>query len=191
MVAAIGLHALFLFLAFAAFTYTADQLADTAVAPLTRVIYLQQVGPGGGGGGSPAPAPPKPVSIPKSKAPDPIPVVPMVPPPVPPPPRFTAPIMTPDATLAQATGQSSVSLAAYGGGGRGTGIGSGTGRGVGPGTGGGFGGGAYQLGSGIQNPILFKEVKPAYTSEAMRAKIQGSVEWKPSSRRMARSARCV
>lgn len=47
MVAAIGLHALFLFLAFAAFTYTADQLADTAVAPLTRVIYLQQVGPGG------------------------------------------------------------------------------------------------------------------------------------------------
>lgn len=84
--------------------------------------------------------------------------------------------MTPDANIAQATGTSSVSLAAYGGGGRGTGLGQGTGSGVGRGTGAGFGGDAYQLGSGIQNPVLLKEVKPAYTSEAMRAKIQGSVE---------------
>jgi TonB family protein len=84
--------------------------------------------------------------------------------------------MTANRDLVQATGASSVSLAAYGGGGRGTGLGSGTGSGVGPGTGGGFGGGAYRPGAGIQNPVLLKEQKPVYTSDAMRAKIQGVVQ---------------
>src|SRR4051794_36423426 len=59
--------------------------------------------------------------------------------------------------------------------GRGTGIGPGTGSGLGPGSGGGFGGGAYRPGNGVTTPVLIKEVKPGYTSEAMRAKIQGAV----------------
>jgi len=63
-----------------------------------------------------------------------------------------------------------------GGGGRGTGIGTGTGSGVGPGEGGGFGGGVYQIGNGVTSPVLVKEVKPNYTSDAMRAKLQGVVE---------------
>jgi TonB family protein len=59
--------------------------------------------------------------------------------------------------------------------GRGTGIGPGSGSGLGPGYGGGTGGGAYRPGNGVTTPVLLKEVKPGYTSEAMRAKIQGAV----------------
>jgi protein TonB len=84
--------------------------------------------------------------------------------------------MTPNATDFQAMGSSSVSLAAYGGGGRGRGLGEGAGSGVGRGTGGGFGGGAYRPGAGITNPVPIRQPRPGYTSEAMRAKIQGQVE---------------
>jgi protein TonB len=140
-----------------------------------KFVFLKDPGPGGGGGGSPAPAPPKPMEIPKHKTPDvpvtPVPVV--VPPPVP---TLTAPVETTAADLLQATGVSSVSLASYGGGGRGTGIGSGTGSGVGPGSGGGFGGGAYMPGNGVTNPEIIIQPEPKYTSDAMRAKIQGDVE---------------
>jgi len=59
--------------------------------------------------------------------------------------------------------------------GTGTGIGSGTGPGIGPGSGGGFGGGVYRPGGGVIGPVLVKEVKPVYTAEALREKIQGSV----------------
>ena len=59
--------------------------------------------------------------------------------------------------------------------GTGTGIGSGTGPGLGPGSGGGFGGGVYRPGGGVVGPALVREVKPIYTSEALRLKIQGSV----------------
>ncbi len=53
--------------------------------------------------------------------------------------------------------------------------GSGQGSGLGPGYGGGTGGGAYRPGAGITLPRVLKEVKPAYTADAMRAKVQGSV----------------
>ncbi len=59
--------------------------------------------------------------------------------------------------------------------GTGTGIGPGNGSGLGPGSGGGFGGGVYQPGSGIDNPRILREVKPQYTADAMRAKVQGTV----------------
>ena len=59
--------------------------------------------------------------------------------------------------------------------GTGTGIGPGNGSGLGPGSGGGTGGGVYRLGSGITNPTVLREVKPQYTSDAMRAKVQGTV----------------
>lgn len=149
------------------------------LAPLIQsipVVYLNDPGPGGGGGGSPAPAPPKKVEIPKTKAPVPIPVAPTPPVPVPPPPppTLSAPIMT-NPQVVQASGQTSVSLSAYGGGGRGTGLGAGTGSGVGPGSGGGFGDGAYRPGSGIEGPTVIREVRPTYTAEALRAKIQGIV----------------
>jgi TonB family protein len=76
----------------------------------------------------------------------------------------------PSETLSQGSGS--------GGGagtGSGTGIGSGQGSGLGPGFGGGTGGGAYRPGNGVQLPRVLREVKPEYTSEAMRARIQGIV----------------
>jgi protein TonB len=57
----------------------------------------------------------------------------------------------------------------------GTGIGSGVGPGLGPGSGGGTGGGVYRVGGGVTAPRLIKDVKPRYTGEALRNKIQGSV----------------
>jgi periplasmic protein TonB len=59
--------------------------------------------------------------------------------------------------------------------GRGSGIGSGDGSGLGIGSGGNTGGQVYQPGSGVITPRLLKEVKPQYTADAMRAKVQGTV----------------
>ena len=59
--------------------------------------------------------------------------------------------------------------------GSGTGIGSGRGPGLGPGSGGGTGGGVYRPGGAVSTPRLIKEVKPNYTSEALRDRIQGTV----------------
>jgi TonB family protein len=61
------------------------------------------------------------------------------------------------------------------GSGTGTGAGSGQGSGLGQGTGGGTGGGVYRPGSGVINPRILREVKPQYTADAMRAKVQGTV----------------
>jgi periplasmic protein TonB len=59
--------------------------------------------------------------------------------------------------------------------GRGTGAGSGDGPGIGDGWGGGMNGGYYRLGAGIVTPVLIREVKPSYTNDAMRARVQGTV----------------
>jgi protein TonB len=59
--------------------------------------------------------------------------------------------------------------------GDGPGDGPGQGPGLGPGTKGGFGGRAFQPGGDVTRPVLLREVKPAYTSDAMRAHLQGSV----------------
>lgn len=62
-----------------------------------------------------------------------------------------------------------------GGTGSGTGIGDGQGSGLGGGFGGGTGGGAYRPGNGVLLPKVLREVKPQYTADAMRAKVQGTV----------------
>lgn len=62
------------------------------------------------------------------------------------------------------------------GAGRGTGSGPGDGPGLGEGSGGGTGGGVYRLGSGVETPRVIREVRPSYTADAMRAKVQGIVE---------------
>jgi len=59
--------------------------------------------------------------------------------------------------------------------GSGTGIGDGQGSGFGAGFGGGTGGGAYRPGNGVLLPKVLREVKPQYTADAMRAKVQGTV----------------
>jgi len=152
---------------------TANQLNEK----LDFIFVAKPVeGPGGGGGGRPKePEPPRKAEIKQAAPPK---VEPMPKPADIPTPQITVPISTPQAvetlpgTLApiDATGLSA------GGGGKGTGIGTGTGSGVGPGEGGGFGGGVYQIGNGVTSPVLIREVKPNYTGDAMRAKLQGVVE---------------
>jgi protein TonB len=59
--------------------------------------------------------------------------------------------------------------------GRGPGDGPGTGAGLGPGRDRGTGGDAYQPGNGVTMPVEIKKGVPRYTTEAMRARIQGSI----------------
>ena len=61
------------------------------------------------------------------------------------------------------------------GSGAGTGLGEGQGGGIGPGSGGGTGGGPFQPGSGIDPPVLVREVRPTYTEEARKRAIEGDV----------------
>jgi len=138
------------------------------------IIWLLAPGPGGGGGGSAGPL--------RQVSPKPQPqVTPPIAKPVElAPPKLTdAPTQTLDAidisALPAAAAGESFGSNFTGGGGTGTGVGSGTGSGLGPGSGGGTGGGVYQPGNGVLTPRLLKEVKPQYTAQAMRAKIQGTV----------------
>jgi periplasmic protein TonB len=57
----------------------------------------------------------------------------------------------------------------------GTGIGSGSRPGLGPGEGGGTGGGIYRPGGSVTAPLVRRQVKPKYTDDALRQRIQGSV----------------
>jgi periplasmic protein TonB len=151
---------------------------------IDMVAFLPTPGPGGGGGGGgdPKPEPPRkaqveqkkdPISVPVQKAPDPTPEQPKEPPPLEPLVPFT-PMSASEMTLPGVVSQSATNTGGAGSG-PGTGAGSGQGSGMGPGFGGGFGGGAYRPGSGVTLPSVIREVKPAYTADAMRAKVQGSV----------------
>lgn len=153
-----------------------DRLSD-------QIVWLTDPGPGGGGGGgNEMPEPPKPAELPGEEAitvptpPEPVPE------PTPEPPPLVEPLNIAALTLASATttspgaveaGPVSDSLSL--GSGTGSGAGAGRGSGLGPGTGGGTGGGAFRPGNGVQPPRVLREVKPQYTAEAMRAKVQGRV----------------
>jgi TonB family protein len=160
------------------------------------IVWIAVEGPGGGGGGggNESPEPARAVELPGEDQKT-VPVqavnleVPEVKPEpeAPPPPQIEIPalawasgtdslpgVMTglpPALTTSQGSGRGGGS-----GTGTGTGIGEGTGSGLGPGSGGGFGGGAYRPGNGVQLPRILREVKPQYTADAMRAKVQGVVE---------------
>lgn len=160
-----------------------------------EIVWLATPGPGGGGGGggNQNPEPPRPaelpgkekIAVPVAKPPEPAPPKPEPPKPEPEP-KLNIPAQT--AALGEVTLPGAISNApavptpsqgaGTGGGagtGRGTGIGSGIGSGLGDGIGGGTGGGYYKPGNGVVTPRLIQEVKPNYTAEAMRAKIQGIV----------------
>lgn len=160
-----------------------------AMAGLAKVIdqpditWIAMPGPGGGGGGggTKTPDPPRKAEItpPKPRAVEPPKVTEIAPKPLP---QMNIPAVTAVAELPGAV--TSVALPTVtqgsgtgggGGTGTGTGIGPGTGSGYGEGTGGGTGGGIYREGNGVTSPVVIKEVKPNYTGEAMRARIQGLV----------------
>ena len=157
-----------------------------------QIVWLDVPGPGGGGGGggNESPAPPKQVELKgKDKITVPVEKPPAIEQPKEKPPEnpiqnLTIPAETlASADLAQAgvmeglPTSDSLGLGRGGGAGtgQGTGIGPGRGSGLGDGWGGGTGGGAYRPGNGVETPRLLREVKPQYTAQAMRAKIQGEV----------------
>ena len=141
-----------------------------------NVVYLPAAGPAGGGGGQPMPAPPRPVQVAPHNLPAPPPVEAKPPAPEPerPLPTLDATVTTNSAEVLQAAGRSAVSLDG-GGGGRGPGLGPGDGPGLNDGTGGRSGGGPAAPGGDVTPPIPIVQVEPRYTTEAMIAKIQGSV----------------
>lgn len=183
---------------FALLVLLALRLAPQPIPPaildtpdLTTMVFLPIPGPGGGGGGggNKAPEPPRKaevkgiekVSIPVEKKPDLKPDPPKETPPeelvLPVKPMAAAEqplpgVLQPTAPVTDSQGSGDKGGAGTG---SGTGAGPGQGSGVGPGFGGGIGGGAYRPGSGITLPRVLREVKPAYTADAMRAKVQGSV----------------
>jgi protein TonB len=138
------------------------------------VVYLPEAGPGGGGGGNPAPATPSRVNIPRVQPPPPVPTVqpasfaPL------PDPTLNATVTTNLHDLLPSSGLGAVNLGASGGL-NGAGAGPEAGNGVGPGRDGNFGGGPAEPGNGCALPQPLVQAKPNYTSDAMRAKIQGDV----------------
>ena len=163
-----------------------------AVLPdtLPDIVWLADPGPGGGGGGggNQSPEPPKKVELPgKQEVSVPVPPEPVVvPKPEPEPvPEINIPAQTAAAAPVIAPGvitnndasteSQGAGVGGGGGTGRGTGVGSGQGSGLGEGIGGGTGGGVFRPGNGVMIPRVLREVKPAYTAEAMRAKVQGVV----------------
>jgi protein TonB len=142
-----------------------------------NVVFPNTPGPGGGGGGSVNPKPAEPPRKAEIVATKPVEVKPIPKPADVPVPDLNVSVSTPQATVTL-PGALTIDANGTGGGpsGKGTGFGSGTGSGVGPGSGGNIGGGPFQAGNGITNPELLKEVKPNYTGDAMRAKLQGLVE---------------
>jgi TonB family protein len=152
------------------------------------IVFIAQPGPGGGGGGggSQSKERPKLIDVSKLKFDVPKPVAMEMPKDIAPPPPAV-----PQLTLAaKDLGDQTQVVGTFdgvpngigggsgsgGGGGTGTGggIGPGRGNGIGDGWGGGIGGGAYQPGNGVSTPRPIREVKPLYTADAMRAKIQGT-----------------
>jgi periplasmic protein TonB len=171
--------------------------AVTPPAPNYELVFLAEPGPGGGGGGggNRSPEPPRRVELPGKDRMS-VPVAPKVnvtppkevpkdvePPPIP---QMNIPVQSlasGEVAVAGVIDRSAIPTGTSqgmgtGGGagtGTGTGVGPGQGSGLGPGSGGGTGGGAYRPGSGVSSPTLVSQVKPQYTTEAMRAKIQGKV----------------
>jgi len=149
-----------------------------------QLVWLAEPGPGGGGGGgNERPEPPKPAEVASPKKEE-VSVPALKPEPTPEPTPQEVPLEAlniPAQTLAAAT-ETSIGVLDSGdassqstGSGSGTGAGSGEGSGLGQGSGGGTGGGVYRPGSGVINPRILREIKPQYTADAMRAKVQGTV----------------
>lgn len=140
------------------------------------LVWVAMEGPGGGGGGNSAPEPPRKVELPKPDIPKPVVPTPEIPRLDTPPPSLEIPAQSLNAPTELIPGAPEAPPGPRGGGmGEGNGAGSGRGDGLGPGFGKGVGGGAYRPGNGVSVPRLLAEVRPKYTAEAMRARMQGVV----------------
>lgn len=157
----------------------------------SQIVWIAEPGAGGGGGGggnqqkepikkAELPGKEK-ITVPVEKPPDPKPIPEVKPPEEE---KVNIPAVTMSAANETSPGalESKEDTTSQGTGtqggagtGQGTGIGNGQGSGLGEGVGGGTGGGVYRPGNGVESPRLLRSVRPNYTAEAMRAKVQGVV----------------
>jgi TonB family protein len=137
------------------------------------IYYIASAGPSGGGGGSAAP--PSHASRTATTAARVTPVAVTAKPTDVPATALDAPVSSDPSKMLELVGTDVGRFSKPGGPGRGSGDGPGRGPGVGPGEGGHRGGGPRQVGNGVGSPVPLVQVKPQYTSEAMRARVQGSV----------------
>ena len=172
---------------------TAPGAAVTRVQTPVQLVWLSEPGPGGGGGGGgnrtkepprqaqqpgnnalTVPAARRPAVDPQPPRPETEPVQAIV---IPVQSMASALDSLPGALNPGAAPPTSQGPGSGGGAGDGTGTGDGPGRGpgFGPGFGGGTGGAGYRIGSGVTSPIEIRRGVPQYTSDAMRAHIQGAV----------------
>jgi protein TonB len=197
-IASFASHACAMLLAVFALRHAGGGATSAPVLPFhpgPRIVWLNDPGPGGGGGGGgnrmiapprsaeargkdtvtvPVERPSK-LAAPNEDAPEPDP---------------TEQLNIPAKSLANATASlpgmietpaAPPTLSQGSGTGRGAGTGtgsglrSGTGAGLGPGRDGGTGGDAYRPGDGVTLPRVLHDERPQYTSDAMRAKVQGAV----------------
>ena len=156
----------------------ASQLAKISAAVSNRaLVFVADPRPDHGGGGQPGDGtPPRPAVLVAATPVNPVTSIPK-----------PADVPTPDVIVAMQTPQASETIlgtlsplevpgTGATSGGIGTGIDGGHGKGAGPGENANSGGGAYQIGNGVSAPVLIREVRPNYTGDAMRAKLQGAVE---------------
>jgi len=162
----------------------ADVDRTGALREFPPLVWLADAGPGGGGGGggSASSKPPRRAEI-AATAPAPV-ATPAAEPVIEPEPLRALPAQTAAATVTQpgaltaADTASQVQGSGKGDGGdtgSGMGIGPDRGAGVGPGDPGGIGGDAFHPGNGVLSPRLLRQVRPSYTADAMRARLQGLV----------------
>ena len=187
------IHGAFLLLTLYVITNPPEALSNLTDQLPKEIVWLDTPGPGGGGGGggNRMPEPPRKaelkgaekITVPVEKPPK----LEMAKPQPTPPAQIEIPAQTTATGVMELPGMVSnlptpavpsqgMGTGGGAGTGTGTGIGPGRGSGLGDGYGGGTGGGAYRPGNGVTSPEVIHEEKPQYTSEAMRAKVQGIVE---------------
>lgn len=193
-------HVLFLFVTYIVVTRPESSrtgsVSEEAVAR-PELVFLAVAGPGGGGGGGGNRTPTPPSRL-QTRGLDALSVPVVTPPPLTPPREQLEPRPDPPEIALNVPvkpmdfGQIPVAGAVDGlntapagsqgpgtdggaGAGKNGGSGPGDGPGLGPGSGGGTDGGVFQLGSGITPPQVIRQIRPAYTAEAMHARIQGEV----------------
>jgi protein TonB len=186
LIASVLTHVVFVALTLIVVNLVPDNAGEAILPDRTTedIVWLATPGPGGGGGGgNNQPEPPKKaelpgvekITVPAVKPPEPTPE-PVTEPPLLEP-QMNIPAQTMAAAVEASPGviESNNTSSTSTGSGTGTGAGSGSGSSLGEGSGGGTGGGVYRIGSGVESPRLLRSVRPSYTSEAMRAKVQGVV----------------
>jgi len=193
MAASVITHGAFLLIILLIMRYKPDYSANAMLLDRAPhdIVWLAEPGAGGGGGGggnqqkepikkAELPGKEK-ITVPVEKSPAPTPVPEVKPPEEE---KVNIPAVTMSAANETSPGliESKADTTSQGTGtqggagtGSGTGIGNGQGSGLGEGSGGGTGGGVYRPGNGVESPRLLRSVRPNYTAEAMRAKVQGIV----------------